>query len=93
MKDIIDKYNLKQTEDTDEYTRYDGFTYGGYVHCPDGFKEMHNWADSGFRSVYIDDDNHAVFTYCEGDLILKVLKTQYDYNKHIVESAEFYKRY
>lgn len=91
MKDIIDEYLLKQTEDTDEHTRYDGFTCGNCVHCPDGFEERFNWADSGFRSVYIDNDKRAVFTYCEGDLVLKVFKTQFDYDKHIVESAEFYK--
>lgn len=91
MIDIINKHNLKLSDDTDEYTRYDGFTMNNDIETPDGFKDVIEWADSSFRSVWISDTKQAVFTYCEGDLILKEFKTQAAYNKNVAEADEFYK--
>ncbi|MFP4661958.1 MAG: hypothetical protein ACLFPF_07205 [Halanaerobiales bacterium] len=55
-----------------------------------GWEHVENWSDEPFRTIYKHDESKAIFTYCEGDLTMKVFDNQQDYNNWLDECSKFY---
>jgi hypothetical protein len=60
------------------------------LRVPPTFALEHDWCN-GFREVYINVEERAIFTYCEGDLDLTVDATQEAWRARYAAAIEFYK--
>lgn len=60
------------------------------LRVPPSFEIEHDWCN-GFREVYINPAERAIFTYCEGDLDLTVDATLEDWRKRYTSAMEFYR--
>ena len=95
LKDKLNQEQYFEVEERENGTIYRGFTgqnmslvnhYLGYGN----FREIEAYADGGYRRVYVDSENKAVFTYCEGDISFKLVN---DWNKELEEMDRFYSEY
>lgn len=95
LKERLNQDQYLAIEERENGTLYRGFTghneslinhYLSYGN----FKEMPEYADGGFRRVYIDSENKTTFTYCEGDIYFKVCN---NWNKELEEMKRFYSEY
>lgn len=57
----------------------------------DGWNERENWND-GYRAVWVNDAERAIFTYCEGDLDLTIDATEEEFSARLVSVAAYYER-
>lgn len=56
-----------------------------------GFVPVADWSD-GFRCVWVNRAERAIFTYCEGDLDLTIDDTDEAFTRRLASAAEFYGR-
>ncbi len=57
----------------------------------DGWQEREAY-NNGYRAVWVNDAERAVFTYCEGDLDLTIDATDAEFNARLNSIAAFYGR-
>lgn len=55
------------------------------------FKEIYEWNDASFRTVWASCWDKAIITYCEGDISVVVCDSDEAYNQEYREAHEFYK--
>ncbi len=67
----------------------DVFDVGALV--PKGCREVEEWADGHFRSVWVNDSEHYTITYCEGDIYIVICPDAESYAAEIAEATEFYR--
>lgn len=95
---LKDKLNQEQYFEVEE--RENGILYRGFASqnmslvdhylSYGNFTEIEEYADYPYRRVYVDNENKAVFTYCEGDITFKLVN---DWNKELEEMDRFYSEY
>ncbi len=56
-----------------------------------GFVPVCDWSD-GFRCVWVNRAERAIFTYCEGDLDLTIDDTDEVFKSRLAAAVEFYSR-
>lgn len=72
---------------------YRGHKY--MAECPydadpgDGWQENGDWND-GYRAVWINETERAIFTYCEGDLDLTIDATDESFRARLASAQAFY---
>jgi hypothetical protein len=59
-------------------------------YIPDGCREVKEWEDGPFRSVWVNDTKRYTITYCEGDVYLVTCETPEIYDAEIAHAATFY---
>jgi hypothetical protein len=65
--------------------------YGVGALVPAGCREVEEWEDGRFRSVWVNDSEHYTITYCEGDIFVVVCPDAESYAAEIAEATEFYR--
>jgi len=93
IDEFIKRYCNGSSITTNEYKRDDGLTMGcaGDMEIPSGFEEQIHWKDKQFRTVWINNKDIAMITFCEGDIIVMQYITQDAYDKEIAYAEKFYK--
>lgn len=99
LADLIQHYGLDLNArgailDVPTNKFYSGFTMRGsdFLKVPDGFFLKEAWSN-GFREVWINQEERAIFTFTEGDLDLTIDATLGDFNRRLDRAAEFYAVY
>jgi len=54
------------------------------------FKKVNKWSSEPYRRIYINEEVKAIFTFCEGDLSLKVFDSKKGYKKFVDYCNNFY---
>lgn len=57
---------------------------------PSGFKLMSRWSCGELRVVWISAKDRAIFTYCEGDLILEIYDDAEKFRKGLKRTEKYY---
>lgn len=70
---------------------YRGFTMRDTLYCrvPDGFSVVEDWSN-GYREVWINSKDRAIFTLCEGDLDMTVDADAETFERRVESAREFY---
>ncbi len=75
---------------TEDFYTGSAYPYDVYtLRVSSGFKLQDNWSD-GFREVYVNPVELAVFTYCEGDLDLTIDSNVATFKARLKLAEEFY---
>lgn len=90
VKRVIRQYALTPDETREEF--WTGFTREVEQPKGTGWRWMGEpWRDSVYREVWLHEEGRAIFTYCEGDLVLEMYPSDTAY-REAVEAGERYYR-
>jgi hypothetical protein len=94
---LIQRHGLELNERGNDLTVpcsrfYTGSSYGGDIftlQVPREFCEIGDW-NNGYRAVWVNLAERAIFTYCEGDLDLTVDNTNDVFIERLLSAAAYY---
>ena len=76
-------------------TAYRGFTIRTpleFMHfVPDTFHLVNEWSCGDLRVVWISEKDLAIFTYCEGDLLLEIYDNPEEFQAGKKRTANYYR--
>ena len=94
IQKLIDRWSLKPADYEPALPCphfYRGFTMRDYVQVDaPGFRYQDTWS-TGYREVFVNETERAIFTYCEGDLDLTVDDDEDTFRRRLASADQFYR--